>query len=98
MTIKVNFSCTYTFFFVPLQRKQKFADILKAFISACFGNLKTGNFRQPEQEGSKRPLGYVYPACRASFGMALFGGISYSAWALLAYSYRKGTPGPLVRE
>ena len=29
MTIKVNFFCTYTFFFVPLHRKQKFADIIK---------------------------------------------------------------------
>ena len=30
-------------------------------------------------------MGYVYPARRASFGIALFGGISYSAWALCAY-------------
>ena len=44
MTIKVNFFCTYTFFFVPLQRKRRFADILKAFISACFGFLKSGKF------------------------------------------------------
>jgi hypothetical protein len=48
----------------------------------------------PKQEGSKRPLGYDYPACRASFGMALFGGIHIQAWALLAYSYRKGVPRP----
>ena len=29
---------------------------------------------------------------------ALFGGISYSAWALLAYSYRVGIPEPRDRE
>ena len=29
---------------------------------------------------------------------ALFGGYSYSAWALLAYSYREGTPGPQSKE
>jgi len=29
---------------------------------------------------------------------ALFGGISYSAWALLAYSYWKGLPEPQGKE
>ena len=53
MTIKVNFSCAYTFFFVPLQRKRKFADILKALINAfnmsanlrlrCKGTTKNAN-------------------------------------------------------
>jgi hypothetical protein len=46
---KYSFFCTYTFFFVPLQSQIRaigLADIiLKAFISACFGTLKLGNFR-----------------------------------------------------
>ena len=74
-----TYSCIYTFFFVILQpqiRAIGFADIiLKALISACFGKQKSGNFlTNPRQEGSKRPLGYDYPARRASFGIALFGG------------------------
>jgi hypothetical protein len=39
-----RYTCTFAFFVVPLHRKQKFADILKAFISACFGFLKSGKF------------------------------------------------------
>ncbi len=36
---------------------------------------------------------YIPPAERPSW-TALFGGISYSAWAFVAYSYRKGVPRP----
>ena len=39
----------------------------------------------PGQEGNKRPYGICISRRRASFGIALFGGISYSAWALCAY-------------
>ena len=61
--------------------------IIKAFISACFGVTKSGKFHnRPKQEGSKRPLGYDYPAAERLLWTALFGGISYSAWALLACS------------
>jgi hypothetical protein len=52
----------------------------------------------PKQEGSKRPLGYDYPAAEHPLWTALFGGISYSAWALLAYSYRVGIPEPRYKE
>ena len=40
---------------------------------------------------------YIPPAERPSW-TALFGGYSYSAWALLAYSYRKGLPEPQIGE
>ena len=65
---KAIFICSIENNSLTLRRKQKFADILKAFISACFGISKSGKFHnRPKQEGSKRPLGYVYPARRASF-------------------------------
>ena len=60
MTIKVNFFCTYTFFFVPLQRKRKFADILKAFISACFGSLKSGKFQPIQNKKAVNALWDMY--------------------------------------
>ena len=40
---------------------------------------------------------YIPPAERPLW-TALFGGISYSAWAFVAYSYRKGLPEPLSGE
>ena len=58
----------------------------KAFISACFGFLKTGNFRNPKQEGSKRPLGYDYPAAERPCVDCSVWWHFISAWALLAYS------------
>ena len=63
MTIKVNFSCTYTFFFVPLQRKAEQSvcrHIIKAFISACFGNLKTGNFHPIRNKKAVNALWDMY--------------------------------------
>ena len=40
---------------------------------------------------------YIPPTERPLW-TALFGGISYSAWAFVAYSYRKGLPEPLSGE
>ena len=61
MATKVNFSCTYTFFFVPLHREptsgmsaHQLAEgsrhIKKAFIDACFGLTKSGKFQSPKQD------------------------------------------------
>ena len=73
-------SCYFVYFLLILLRKSKkcsnfatanpkFADILlKAFISACFRDSKSCKISSYlKQEGSKRPLGYDYPAHRASF-------------------------------
>ena len=43
-------------------------------------------------------MGYDYPAAEHPLWTALFGGISYSAWALLAYSYRKGHSGTSTKR
>ena len=104
-------SCYFLYFSLFLLRKSKkcsnfatanpkFADILlKAFISACFRDSKSCKISSYlKQEGSKRPLGYDYPAHRASFRMTLFGGIHISAWALVAYSCCKVFPVPLTEE
>ena len=58
-----KFCCTFA------TANPKFADILlKAFISACFRDSKSCKISSYlKQEGSKRPLGYDYPAHRASF-------------------------------
>ena len=60
---------TCKFFTTFATANQKFADILlKAFISACFRDSKSCKISSYlKQEGSKRPLGYDYPAHRASF-------------------------------
>ena len=93
------YTCAFAFFVVPLHRKQKFADILKAFISACFGNLKTGNFHPIRNKKAVNALWDMYiPPQSVHTWTALFGGISYSAWALLAYSRLVGLPEPQERE
>ena len=57
MTIKVNFFCTYTFFFVPLHCKQKFADIIKRRLLALVLVIRNPeNFIHPKQESNKCPL------------------------------------------
>ena len=76
--------CTSANFVVPLHRKPSVCRHIKSVYSACFGVSKSGKFQlNPRQEGSKRLLGYVYPAAERPLWTALFGGISYSAWALL---------------
>ena len=64
LTKKSLFSCSIQNNSLPLHRKPKVCGhIIKAFISACFGNLKSCKISfHPKQEGSKRPLGYDYPA------------------------------------
>ena len=52
----------------------------------------------PKQEGSKRPWDMTIPPQSVPMWTALFGGISYSAWALLAYSYRKGLAGTSLQR
>ena len=78
----------------------QFADIKKSVYQRLFWYSETWKISTyPKQEGSKRPLGYDYPAHRASFvGLLCLVAFSYSAWAFVAYSYRKGTPGPQSRE
>jgi len=67
MTIKVNFSCTYTFFFVPLQReptlgmsahqRRRVADIIKGVYWRLFWWFEIlQNFTYPKQEIGKCPL------------------------------------------
>ena len=63
--------------------------IIKAFISACFGFLKLGNFQSIQNKKAVNALWDMYiPPQSVPSWTALFGGISYSAWALLACSYR----------
>ena len=67
MIIKVNFSCTYTFFFVPLQRepalgmsahqRRRVADIIKGVYWRLFWYHEIlQNFTYPKQESDKCPL------------------------------------------
>ena len=60
--------------------------IKKRLLALVLVSWNPENFTNPKQEGSKRPLGYVYPAAERPMWTALFGGSSYSAWALLACS------------
>ena len=88
-TIKLQKSCSIQNNSVPLQSQSRIdlADIIKKrLLALVLVSWNPENFTNPKQEGSKRPLGYVYPAAERPLWIALFGGISYSAWALLACS------------
>ena len=75
------------------------ADIIKAFISACFGVMKSCKISPyPKQEGSKRPLGYVYPATEHPLLDCSVWWHFISAWALCAYSYREGSCRNLITK
>ena len=79
MAIKVNFSCTYTFFFVPLQRETQrrdvctsaegFADILKRrLLALCSDELKSRKFLEFQDLATIDVLRDIdYPSC-AYFG------------------------------
>ena len=79
MAIKVNFSCTYTFFFVPLQRETQrrdvctsaegFADILKRrLLALCSDTLKSRKFLEFQDLATIDVLRDIdYPSC-AYFG------------------------------
>ena len=67
MAIKVNFFCTYTFFFVPLHReptlgmsahqRRRVADIIKRRLLALVLVVwNPAKFRNPKQESDKCPL------------------------------------------
>ena len=72
---------------MPQSEQSVSRHIIKAFISACFGITKSGKFHnRPKQEGSKRPLGYVYPAAERPAVDCSVWWHSYSAWAFVAYS------------
>lgn len=53
-------------------------------------------FRNPNQDGSKRPLGYDHPAAERPLWTALFGGFHISAWALLVHSCCRVLQEPLI--
>ena len=79
MAKKVNFSCTYTFFLLPLQRETQrrdvctsaegFADILKRrLLALCSDNLKCRSFRNIQDLATIDALRDIdYPSC-AYFG------------------------------
>ena len=67
MAIKVNFFCTYTFFFVPLHRepalgmsahqRRRVADIIKRrLLALVLASRNPENFTYPKQESDKCPL------------------------------------------
>ena len=71
MTTKVNFSCTYTFFFVPLHRepalgmsahqRRRVADIIKGVYWRLFWLPEIlQNFTCPKQESDKCPLVCIF--------------------------------------
>ena len=80
--------CTSANFVVPLQSQTKslWTYYKKRLLALVLAYRNPENFTNPRQDDSKRPLGYVYPAAERPLWTALFGGISYSAWALLACS------------
>jgi len=65
---------------------QKFADVLKAFISACFGHQKSCKISQTQNKKAVNARWdmYILPQSVHEW-TALFGGVSYSAWALIVY-------------
>ena len=59
MTIKANFSCTYTFFFVPLQRKAEQSVCRhnkRRLLALVLELLNPAKFIHPKQESDKCPL------------------------------------------
>ena len=77
----------------------RFADIVKkAFISACFGITKSGKFHnRPKQDGSKRPLGYDYPAAEHPSGLLCLVAFIFGVGVRCLF-LRKGLPEPRDRE
>ena len=64
-TIKLQKSCSIQNNSVPLQSQSRIdlADIIKKrLLALVLVSWNPENFTNPKQEGSKRPLGYVYPA------------------------------------
>ena len=68
-------------------------------LSACFGITKSGKFHdRPKQEGSKRPLGYVYPAAeRPSVDCSVWWHFIFGVGVACLF-LRKGVPEPRDRE
>ena len=64
-TIKLQKSCSIQNNSLPLQSQSRIdlADIIKKrLLALVLAYRNPENFTNPKQEGSKRPLGYVYPA------------------------------------
>ena len=64
-TIKLQKSCSIQNNSVPLQSQSRIdlADIIKKrLLALVLAYRNPENFTNPKQEGSKRPLGYDYPA------------------------------------
>jgi hypothetical protein len=107
-TTSIKYICKIQKIIVILHRKPKVCrHNLKAFtigphyfmqwgnLSACFGILKLGNFQPIQNKIAVNALWDMYiPPAERPLWTTLFGGISYSAWAFVAYSYRKGVPRP----
>ena len=79
-----TYSCIYTFFFVILHRKSE-QSVLQTYYKSVYQRLFwhleiLQNFTSPKQEGSKRPLGYVYPAAERPLGLL----------CLVAFHIRRG--------
>ena len=66
---------------MSVHHRRRVADIIKGVYCACFGSLKTGNFRNPKQESGKCPL-----VCLIR---CIFTTINISAWAFIVYSCYK---------
>ena len=78
------------FFFVSFKIWYKWGNL-----SACFGILKLGNFQPIQNKIAVNALWDMYiPPAERPLWTTLFGCISYSAWAFVAYSYRKGVTRP----
>ena len=89
-----KFCCTFA------ATNEKFADIIKkrllwgphnfkqwGVLSACFGTMKSCKISPAQNKRAVNARWDMYiPPQSVHVWTALFGGISYSAWALLAYS------------
>ena len=77
-----KFYCT----FAPQSEQSVCRHIIKAFISACFGERKSCKISQTQNKKAVNALwDMTIPPQSVHAWTALFGGISYSAWALCAY-------------
>ena len=105
-----DFSCISANFVVPLHRepapgmsahhRRRVADIIKKRLLALVLVIRKPEiFANPKQEGSKRPLGYVYPAAEhplldCSVWWHFIFGVGVRCLFLLARFF----PVPLIRE
>ena len=70
--------------------------IKKRLLALVLEIRNPAKFRNPNQDSSKRPLGYDYPAAERPLWTALFSGFHISAWALLVYSCCRVLQEPLI--